>query len=314
VRIVYFGTGAFGLPTLQKICGSSDFSVSAIVTGPDQPQGRGRKLGPSAIAAWAESESIGPILKPVGVRDPELADRLRPLNADIFLVVAYRILPEAVYTIPLLAINLHASLLPRYRGAAPIQRAIMAGETRTGVTTFVLQKAVDTGGILLQRELAIEPEENSGELSQRLAVIGAEVVSETLRGVREGTLKPRPQDSSIASPAPKILPADRVIDFADPADAIVNRVRGLAPKPAAVAMFREKLIKILALRNSNQASDAVPGTIVAADARTGLKISAGGNILDVVRVQPEGRSEQTGPEFVRGQRIEPGERLERAAL
>ncbi|MEW5875231.1 MAG: methionyl-tRNA formyltransferase [Candidatus Zixiibacteriota bacterium] len=314
MKIVFFGTGAFGLPTLQRICGSGDFSVSAIVTGPDQPQGRGRKLSPSAIAAWAESESIGPILKPVSVRDPDLPDRLRSLNADLFLVVAYRILPEAIYTIPPVAINLHASLLPRYRGAAPIQRAIMAGETRTGVTTFVLQKTVDTGGILLQRELAIAPEENAGELSRRLALIGAEVVVETLRGVRDGTLKPQAQDASLASPAPKILPADRVIDFAVPADAIVDRVRGLAPKPAAVTMFREKLIKILALRNTNQASDASPGTIVAADARAGLKISAGGNILDVVRVQPEGRSEQTGPEFVRGQRIKPGERFERAAL
>lgn len=314
MRIVYFGTGAFGLPTLRALLGSGAHQVAAIVTGPDQPQGRGRRTAPSPIADWAAGRFEGPILKPQSTRDPDLPGQLARFDAHAFVVVAYRILPESVYAIPRNAINLHASLLPKYRGAAPIQRAIMAGETRTGVTTFVLQQKVDSGGVLLQREIEIGPEENAGELAERLAQIGAEVVTETLNGLAAGTLTPKPQDTSLATPAPKITPTDRVLDFASDARGIVNRVRGLAPKPAAVAMFRGSLLKILAAADTRTPANAAPGEIVTADPKQGLTVAAGGRLLELRRVQPEGKSAQSGAEFVRGYRIEPGERLTRASL
>jgi methionyl-tRNA formyltransferase len=316
VRVVYFGTGAFGLPVLELIHQRPDADLCGIVTGPDKPQGRGRKTAPTPIAAWALTNKISPVLKPARLKDSEFADALRSLHADVFVVVAYRILPESVFTAAPLAFNLHASLLPAYRGAAPIQRAIMAGETRTGVTTFVLQKTVDTGGILAQRATDIGAEEDAGQLAQRLSMLGAELVGETLDLIENGNVQPHPQTDAQASPAPKIRPEDRPVDFGRSAADVINRVRALSPKPAAIARFRGKMIKLLALRDHGPLDPAFaaasPGEVIAAHPKQRLALAIGGHDVEVRAIQPEGKGVQTGVEFVRGYRIQCGDRFESA--
>jgi len=315
VRLVFFGTGAFGLPTLEAVHARREFELCGIVTGPDKPQGRGRKIAPTPIGEWAEAQSFQPVWKPAKLSDPALAAQLCGVEADAFVVVAYRILPETVFTLAPHALNLHASLLPAYRGAAPIQRAIMAGETRTGVTTFLLQKTVDTGGILLQRDTAIGADENAGELAQRLSSLGADVVLETLAMIASGSVRSQPQDDGRASAAPKIMPADRRLDFRESGVMSINRVRALAPAPAAVAVFRDKLVKVLALADAGpNPVPCAPGEVIDANPRTGLRIAAYDRALEVRSIQPEGKSPQSGAEFVRGYRVANGERFEKADL
>jgi len=317
VRVAFFGTGGFGLPTLETIHARSDIDLCGIVTGPDKPQGRGRELMPTPIGAWANDNEFMPVLKPTGLKDSKFADALRAWHADVFVVVAYRILPESVFSVAPVAFNLHASLLPAYRGAAPIQRAIMAGETRTGVTTFVLQRTVDTGNILAQKATDIGAEENTGQLAARLSMLGAGLVGETLDMIASGTMKLQAQDDAKASPAPKITPDDRALDFSGRALDVINRVRALAPKPAALARFRDKLVKLLALRDSGAlpepVSSAVGGEVIAADPKDRLAIAIGGDAVEIVSIQPEGKRAQTGADFVRGYRVEPGERFEALA-
>jgi methionyl-tRNA formyltransferase len=266
---------------------------------------------------WAQERGFAPVYKPAGLKDLEFADALRALNADVFVVVAYRILPESVFTAAPVAFNCHASLLPAYRGAAPIQRAIMAGETRTGVTTFVLQRTVDTGNIVAQAATDIGAEENAGQLAARLSVLGARLVGETLEMIASGTMKLQAQDDALASSAPKITPDDRVIDFTGRARDVINRVRALAPKPAAIARFRGKMVKLLALRDSGslspQFSSAVGGEVIAADPRATLTVAVGGRSVEICSIQPEGKGVQTGAEFVRGYRVQPGDRFETLA-
>lgn len=312
MKIVFLGTSAFGLPIINAIHRHADHQLVGIVTGPDKPQGRGRKPAPTPIGQWADDHHITAVWKPPQLRDPELVRDLAALNADVFVVVAFRILPEVLYTIPRYAFNLHASLLPAYRGAAPIQRAIMAGETRTGVTTFLLQKRVDTGAILAQRAVDIPPEATSGDLAQELSAVGAEVVIETLDILATGKVQPIAQDDSRASPAPKLTPADRVLDFAQDAESVINRVRGLAPKPAAIAVFRDRLVKVLQLREIGPLEGShQPGEVVQADPKSGLKIAIGQSAVAVEWLQPEGKRVQTGAEFVRGYRVTTDDRFER---
>ena len=310
MKIVFFGTSAFGLPTLKAIHQSSDHQIAGIVTGPDKPQGRGRQLTATPIGQWAAEHGIETLLKPDKLRDPAFAETLGRITADAYVVVAFRILPESVYTLAPYAFNLHASLLPAYRGAAPIQRAIMAGETRTGVTTFLLQKRVDTGDIIAQRETPIDTEETAGDLAQRLSVIGAELVIETLDTLAKGGFTPLAQDNTKASPAPKLTATDRLVDFDTDAASVINRVRGLAPKPAAVALFRGKLVKLLGMRDAEASSDT-GGQVIDADPKRGLWIAIGQRSVEMCRLQPEGKSVQTGVEFVRGYRVTTDDRFER---
>ena len=315
MKLVFFGTGEFGLPTLKAIHAHPEFELCGIVTGPDKPQGRGRKIAPTPIAEWAAAQSFQPVWKPARLNDPAFAAQLRDVAAGVFVVVAYRILPETVFTLADYAFNLHASLLPAYRGAAPIQRAIMAGETSTGVTTFLLQKTVDTGGILMQKETAIDPSENAGVLAERLSVLGADVVMETLRRLSLGDVRPQTQNNSRASAAPKITPADRILHFEEPGATSVNRVRGLAPAPGAVAVFRQRLVKILAMSNAGALTEtAIAGEVLEANPKSRLVIAGGDCGLEVKLIQPEGKAPQTGAEFVRGYRVTKGERFETANL
>ncbi|MBI5867277.1 MAG: methionyl-tRNA formyltransferase [candidate division Zixibacteria bacterium] len=310
MKLVFLGTGAFGLPTLKAIQAHPQFELCGIVTGPDKPQGRGRKIAPTPIAEWAAAQSFQPVWKPARLNDPAFAAQLRDVAAGVFVVVAYRILPETVFTLADYAFNLHASLLPAYRGAAPIQRAIMAGEISTGVTTFLLQKTVDTGGILLQKETAIGPNENAGELAERLSILGAGVVMETLLRLSQGDFRPQTQDNSRASAAPKITSADRILNFEESGTTSVNRVRGLAPTPGAVALFRQKLVKILAMSDTGALTESAAGEVIEANPKSKLVVAGGGCALEVKLIQPEGKAPQTGAEFVRGYRVAEGERFE----
>jgi methionyl-tRNA formyltransferase len=310
---VFFGTGAFGLPTLETVHCRRDVDLCGIVTGPDKPQGRGRKTAATPIGDWAQKRGYSPVFKPARLKDMEFADALRSLHADVFVVVAYRILPESVFTAAPVAFNLHASLLPAYRGAAPIQRAIMAGETRTGVTTFVLQKTVDTGGILAQRATDIGAEENAGQLAERLAALGAELVEETLELIAAGNTRPQPQTDDRASSAPKIRAEDRLIDLGRSAREVIDHVRALAPKPAAVARFRDKMVKLLSLCDagplSPQDASSVGGEVIVAHPKERLAMAVGGRAVEIRSLQPEGKGVQTGVEFVRGYRVQVGDRF-----
>lgn len=266
---------------------------------------------PTPVGRWAADAGFRPVLTPDRLGGADFIETLRSLGADVYVVIAFRILPESVFTIPRYAFNLHASLLPAFRGAAPIQRAIMAGETQTGVTTFLLQTTVDTGAILRQRAVEILPEENFVQLAGRLARIGAETVIETLDLLASGDFRPSPQDESRASPAPKIGPADRRLDFADGAALCVNRVRALSPEPGALIRHKDQVLIVLALRDAGPGVPGDrPGDVVLADPKRGIIIATADRRLSLELVQPPAKRPQTGAEFVRGHRIEAGDHLE----
>ncbi|HWO56802.1 MAG TPA: methionyl-tRNA formyltransferase [bacterium] len=308
MNLVFFGTADFGIPILQALLRSPRHRLVAAVTGPDKPRGRGQERQPTPVGQWLADTGFPRIVKPEDLRDPHLHRQLQAMGADAYVVVAYRILPEAIYTIPRFAFNLHASLLPAYRGAAPIQRAIMAGETETGVTTFLLRKQVDTGDILLQRSLAIDPEENCGELMARMATLGATVVLETLDGLERGDLVPQPQDPSKASPAPKITDEDLILTFAQPSERLINRVRALAPRPGGYTIFRGGAIKVLALRPYPDASlHSRPGAIVAVDKTLGPVVATADRCVTFDLIQPAGKKPMTGADFAHGHHPDVGE-------
>ena len=301
MRVVFFGTADFGVPTLEAIANTANHQLVAVVTGPDKPRGRGLEFSPTPIAKWSDEARISPILKPDSLNDIYFVETLRGIDADAYVVVAFRILPEAVYTIPRFAFNLHASLLPAYRGAAPIHRAIMAGETVTGVTTFLLQKSVDTGAIIGQVEAPIPPDANAGQMFESLSRLGSDLVIRSLDKLATGNFAPRPQDGSKASSAPKLTDHDLHLDFSDRARDLKNRVRALSPRPGATAIFRENPVKILALLIHNDASlGGLVGEIVAVDKSLGPIVQTGHGLVAIGQIQPAGKRAMTGAEFARG--------------
>jgi methionyl-tRNA formyltransferase len=308
MRVVFFGTADFGIPTLEAIANSASHQLVAVVTGPDKPRGRGLEFSPTPIGRWSAEARISPILKPDRLSDSYFVETLREIDADAYVVVAFRILPETVYTIPRFAFNLHASLLPAYRGAAPIQRAIMAGERVTGVTTFLLQKHVDTGAIIGQAEAPIPSGANAGQMFESLSRLGAGLVLRTLDDLASGAFTPRPQNDSKASPAPKLTDRDLHLDFSQRANDLVNRVRALSPRPGATAIFRENPVKILALLLHNDASlGGLVGEIVAVDKSLGPIVQTGHGLVAIGQIQPAGKRAMTGSEFARGYHPDIGE-------
>jgi methionyl-tRNA formyltransferase len=303
-RIVFMGSPPFAVASLRALH-EGGYPVVTVITAPDKPAGRGRKITPTAVRQYADEHQL-PLMQPERLRDPAFILGLRELKADIFVVVAYRILPEEVWSVPPMGtVNLHASILPQYRGAAPINHAIINGETKTGVTTFLIDKDIDTGKILITRETDIRPDDNAGSLHDRLMTLGAGVVIETVKGLYEGKLKAVPQRAepgAILHTAPRIFPADTIINWHEPAMRIHNKIRGLAPHPGAVAILRsEKETIRLKIYESVVHDDisVVPGTIIA-DRRSKLMIASGSGALEVVSLQPEGRKRMTASEFIRG--------------
>lgn len=299
------GTPEFAVPSLAALV-DSGYAPVAVATGPDRPRGRGQEVTPTPVKKVAQEEGIDKILQPEDVTDDRFAEAVGSLNPDVIAVVAYKILPPAVYTAARKgAFNLHASLLPKYRGAAPINHAIMAGERESGVTTFFLEPSVDTGEIILQKKLSIGRHETAGEVHDRMKDLGAEAVVETVRRIEEGTVETRAQDDSKATPAPKIHDDDCRIPWSRTATDVHNHVRGLSPYPGAWTMHGDTRLKLFRTRPVEGDGDA--GDVIAADAY--LDVACGTGAVRVLRLQQPGRERLEAQDFLNGYEIRPGDRL-----
>jgi methionyl-tRNA formyltransferase len=307
LRIVFCGTPQFAVPTLRLLLGQRDFEVLAVVTQPDRPKGRGQEVAASPVKEVAAGQGVR-LLQPERIKSEEAERELRTLAPDAIVIVAYgQIVPARLLDIPRLGwVNLHASLLPKYRGAAPIQWAIANGERRTGLTTMRIDAGMDTGEILLQREMDIGPDETAPELAERMAAAGAPLMVETLRKLVAGEIAPRPQDHSQASYAPLLKKEDGRIDWKRPACVIYNRMRGFAPWPAAYTTFRGQMCHVWGKPAAGEATPCAPG-VIRSDEK-GLRVACGeGTWLAVEFVQLEGRKRITGLEFGRGFHLREGE-------
>ncbi len=290
MKIVFFGTPEFAVESLDAII-KAGHEVAAVVTATDKPAGRGHRLLPSAVKEYAVARGLE-VLQPERLKDPDFLARLREIGADIFVVIAFRMMPEQVWAMPPMGtFNLHASLLPRFRGAAPINRAVMQGETRTGVTTFLLKHEIDTGDILRQEAIEIGPDENVGSVHDRLMHLGARVTVDTLADLEAGTAKPRRQDDCEASAAPKIFKEDCRLDRTMTAEQARNHIRGLSPYPAAWTDELHGLtMKVFAAKH---AADRKPGH---------LYMDFADGALELTEVQPAGKKRMSGEDFMRGLR------------
>lgn len=309
LRVVFMGTPEFAVTTLDAIR-KAGHEVVCVVTTPDKPAGRGQQMHCSDVKQYAIEHQM-PVLQPDKLKDDGFVEALRAFQADVFVVVAFRMLPKCVYAMPPLGtFNVHASLLPQYRGAAPIQRAIMNGETKTGVTTFLLDEHTDTGEILLQKEVDIAYEDNAGTLHDKLMVVGAEVAVETLRQMACGELHPTPQPEAEAmNPAPKIFKEDMLIRWDDTAEHIYNHIRGLSPYPAAFSRigFRTSpdqewkpcVLKIFGVEITGRKSVQKPGTILFDTEKT-MHVSTKNCDISVKILQIEGKKRMRVEDFLAG--------------
>lgn len=306
MRIVFIGSGEIGVPTLRGLAQAHE--LLAVFTRPDRPAGRGQRPQPTPVKE-ATLELGLKLYQPESVKSPESLELIRGLKPEFIIVAAYgEILSKELLSIPERgAINLHASLLPKYRGAAPIQWALIRGERETGITTFLMDEGMDTGQILLQRAIPIEEEDTAGSLYGKLTQLGAEVMLATLEGLEKGTLKPRPQDHSQATYAPKIKKEMGKLDWTKPSRELFNLIRGLNPDPGAFTFFRGLRLKLHRSRVLQGKFPGSPGEVV--DVKSGLIVKAGEGALDLLEVQPEGKRRMSGLDLVRGYRVARGERL-----
>ena len=309
LRIVFLGTPEFAVESLEAIL-ANRYNVVGVVTMPDKPAGRGHKMYQSPVKLCAMSHGIE-VLQPVRLKDPEFVDRLRSLNADLFIVIAFRMLPEVVWTMPRLGtFNLHASLLPRYRGAAPINRAVMNGDTETGVTTFFLKHEIDTGDIISQERVEILSTDNVGDVHDRLMHLGATLTVKTIDDIIAGTLRPIPQEQLIGdtepTPAPKIFKEDCEIHWTDAAEKIHNQVRGLSPYPAAWSTLisddtEQGAMKIFETCVLHDAAPLAPGEI-AIEGDT-LTVGTATSPIRILSLQAPGKRRVTTADYLRGARL-----------
>ncbi len=302
LRIVFFGTPAFAVASLQALV-AAGAPVVAVVTAPDKPAGRGLQLSMTPVKEAALALGI-PVLQPPRLKDPEFLEALRALAADLHVVVAFRMLPEAVWAMPPLGtINVHASLLPRYRGAAPINWAIIHGETETGVTTFRLKHAIDTGNLLLQDRVPITAEDNAGTLHDRLMLAGASLLVRTVEGLAAGSIDavPQPEGEGLAH-APKIFREHLQMDWNRSAAALHNFVRGLSPHPGAFTQIGGKVIKVYASRPETAEHGVKPGT-PDTDGKSYLRLAAADGWLYLLELQQEGKKRMPVGDFLRGFRL-----------
>jgi len=296
MKIVFFGTPVFAVPSLD-ILNKSKHEIKAVVTSPDKERGRGRKVSFTPIKEYAISNKLQ-CLQPDSMEDEEFIESLNNFNADLFVIVAFRILPKSVYSIPKYgSFNLHGSLLPKYRGAAPIHWAIINGEKLTGVTTFFLEDKVDTGTIILQAELPIKEDDDLGTVHDKMSLLGADVVLETVDTIETGILNIHKQDSLLATPAPKITKELGLIDWDKPAHQIHNLIRGLSPFPGAY--FIHNNLKYKVFKSSVEKSiNLSPGEIK--QAKDEIFIGCVDYALQIFELQPEGRKRLTADTFLRG--------------
>ena len=306
--LVFCGTPQFAVPTLEKLV-ETGFHVRLVLTQPDRPKGRGLELVASPVKHTAEKLKL-PIYQPEKIKNnEELREKLEAIHPRAIIVVGYgRIIPTWMLELPPLGnINLHASLLPKYRGAAPIQWAVARGETVTGVTTMRIDEGLDTGDILQQQELAISDTDTAETLSPKLAAMGSDLMIETLRGLGAGTIHPQRQDNALATLAPILKKEDGRIDFSRSAQEIYNRLRGFQPWPGAFTTFRGKALSISAIKVA--AERVPPAEILLRDGR--LFVGCGnGSAIELLEVQPEGKKRMAVRDFVQGYRPKNGERVQ----
>ncbi|MFZ0774318.1 MAG: methionyl-tRNA formyltransferase [Candidatus Sulfotelmatobacter sp.] len=307
LSLVFCGTPRFAVPTLDRLV-ETGFHVRLVVTQPDRPKGRGLELVASPVKQRAVRLGL-PIAQPESIKsNHDFRAQLADLKPDAIIVVGYgRIIPQWMLDLPPLGnINLHASLLPKYRGAAPIQWAIARGETITGVTTMKIDAGLDTGDILLQQEIPIAPEDTAETLAPQLAAVGADLTVETVRSLQAGAIQPRQQDHSQATLAPILKKEDGLIDFSRPAIQVLNRLRGFQPWPGAYSKFRDKNLQVWQARAFDR---ALPSSELKAEGNHLLVGCGEGAAIEIVELQLEGKKRASAADFIRGYRPLPGERL-----
>jgi len=303
MRIIFMGNPDFAVPSLQRIFESSH-KILAAVSNPPKRIGRGNKIKETAVGISAKAMEI-PLLQPTKLNDKQFLQYLSWMKPDIFVVVAYKILSDRLLSIPKYgAINLHPSLLPKYRGAAPIQWLLINGDSQTAVTTISLSKQIDSGAILLQKTVDIKYEDNYGTLASRLSEIGANIVVETLDGIEAGTLQGTPQDESKVTLAPKIKSDDYKIDWTKPAFEIHNLIRAFSPAPGAFTTFNSKRIKIFSSSILDKSSEENKCGEIVMCSKNQLAIQTGKGLLDIGEVQMEGKKRMKVEEFLRGTKLQ----------
>ena len=304
LRIVFMGTPDFAVPTLESLVAWPGGQVVAVITAPDRPAGRGRQLQASAVKVAAEAHGL-PVLQPTNLKSPEFQAELKSYAADLQVVVAFRMLPEAVWNMPRLgSINIHGSLLPQYRGAAPINWALMHGDTETGVTSFFLRHEIDTGDLIFQDRLAIAPADDFGSVYDKLKGVGAALALRSVQAIAAGTAPSTPQaQHADLRPAPKLSKETGRLDFNRPAAELVNWVRGLSPVPTAFAAMPDgRIVKIYRAQSlpwADGETPAAPGTW-ASDGRCYLRVAAADGWLNLLDVQLEGKKRMSVEELLRG--------------
>ena len=305
-RIIFMGTPEFAVASLEALL-KDNLNVVAVITAPDKPAGRGMKQKASAVKTFAEKRHI-PVLQPLKLKDPSFMNELQRLQPDLQVVVAFRMLPEVVWNLPPLGtINLHASLLPHYRGAAPINWAIINGEKETGLTTFKLKHEIDTGDILLQEKISISEEETAGELHDRMMKQGGELLSRTVKLLLSDSIEPLRQEQLITSitplqHAPKIFTETCKIDWTKPLEQVYNLIRGLSPYPGAFTLFNNKTLKIYRAKKEHENVSLPPGHFTT-DYKQFMKFACSDGFLSVTELQMEGKKKMNIEEFLRGFRF-----------
>ncbi len=305
MRIVYMGTPDFAVPALEKLAQSPDYTVAAVFTQPDKPKGRKMVMTPPDVKVCAEKLGI-PVFQPSSMRSEEAYNSLKELNPDVIVVAAYgQILPQAVLDLPKFGcVNIHGSLLPKYRGAAPIQQSVLDGEKVTGVTTMLMDVGLDTGDILLKAETEIGENETAGELFDRLAVLGGELIVQTLDKLKKGEITPQKQDESLATHTSKITKDLCPIDFNKTAYEVHNKVRGLNPWPVAVTEIAGKTVKVYSSRVSDMSGAA--GTILSLKP---FVVACGDKSVELIEIQPQGKKRMTAQAFLAGHKLNIGDKL-----
>jgi len=315
LKIIFIGTAEFGVPVLEKLLDNKE-NIVEVITQPDRPQGRGRKILPTPIKKIALDKGVE-VFQPENINDEKSIKKIIKFNPDIILVVAYgQILSKDILDIPRIGcINIHASLLPKYRGAAPINWAIINGEKETGITFIFMSEKVDAGDIIYQRKITILPDETYGELRERLSKLSGEVINEFLEEIKKGKIKRIPQDNRLVTYAKKMSKQDGEITWNDKGEILYNLIRGTTPYPGAFTSYKGKKLKITRARFLEdypadlEVSSSIPGSVVKIE-KDSLLISTGDKgIIKILKLIPAGSKEMTANQFVNGYKIKPGEEL-----
>lgn len=305
MRIVFMGTSQFAVPALEKLI-STSWEVVGIVTQPDRPKGRGKKVTPSPVKELAQSLNI-PVYQPVKIKEPAAVEFITQWQPDLIIVVSYgQIIPPQILQLPAAGcINIHASLLPKYRGAAPIQRCLMSGDKKTGITTMFMDEGLDTGDILLQEEVDINDETTYGELHDLLADTGANLILTTIEKLKEGNLTQTKQNDKYATYAEMIRKADEIINWQDDAEKIYNQIRGLNPQPGAYTLLDNQTLKIFKGKIVSEYQTGYPGEITAVFP-SGFIVKTGDLALEILELQKEGKRRINAHEFLKGYSVKTG--------